>query len=192
MKIKTLILFLFILIGANRSRSAEARPKTADKADTLGVKIATIQYKLKAAKADSGLFEDGIMPWISLEKPDKQVDSLIDADEIVLPFEKATLIIDYPLKNAVAFDIVSSTKSFTRKELILLISEKYHQVYKEEEKTTNTVVVPIDKREGIINRNPTDGKYGICCHDLGDLDLSSIEAFKNPDGKISLILEIES
>ncbi len=188
MKFKALTLFLFIIIAANT-----ARAKHADNhPDTLGAKISTIQYKLKVAKADSDIFENGIMPWISLEHPGKQIDSLIDADEIVLPFKAASLIIDYPLNNPVSFQIVSAKEGFSRKELILLISEKYRDIYKAEEQTTTTTIVPVDKREGIINRNPTNGKYGICCHDLADLDLSSIEVFKNSGGKITLLLEIES
>ena len=76
--------------------------------------------------------------------------------------------------------------------MILAISKKYNEVYAEEEKTANTKTIPIDKRTGLINRNETDGKYGIWGHDLSDLDLSGIEVYKTKDEKINIILLIES
>jgi hypothetical protein len=83
MKLKSLILSLFIITTL---ASSVMPSNIALKNDTLGTKISTIQYQLKAAKADSDIFEDGIMPWINLENTGKQIDSLLEPDEIVLPF----------------------------------------------------------------------------------------------------------
>ncbi len=40
------------------------------------------------------------------------------------------------------------------------------------------------RRRGIINRNQTNGKYGIWGHDIGDLDLSAVIVKKTGDGLI--------
>ena len=50
----------------------------------------------------------------------------------------------------------------------------------------------LNQRKGIINRNETDGKYGIWGHDLEDLDLSTIEVYRNKENKLELVLGIES
>jgi hypothetical protein len=188
----TLKLTLILLAFAGYFCKNTASRQKCDLTDSLGVRISTIEYKVKAKQEDAKDFDNGIMPWVSLDDPGKQLDSLIDADEIVLPFAKVTLIIDYPLTRQVTFDLESASKKFSRIELIKAISEKYHEIYAEEEKSTKTEIVPKDKREGVINRNETNGKYGICCHDLSDLDLSSIDVFKNDEGKIFLVLNVES
>jgi hypothetical protein len=187
MKLNTLLSLFFLSAFTNVAMAGIILKPT----DTLGVKIASIAYKIKVGKADS-TFTDGLMPWMGIENPAKELDSLVDANETVLQFAKATLVIDYPLTKPATFEVTSTGKGFTRKQLILLISEKYHQIYKDEEKTSATTVTPVDKRQGVVNRNNTVGKYGICCHDLGDLVLDSIEVLKNDNGNVSLILEIES
>jgi len=183
-----LILFAFIGYGCK----SFSQQKNGDPTDTLGAKISNIEYKVKALPEDAGDFDNGTIPWVNLENPGKELNRVVDSDEVVLAFAKVTLIIDYPLTKPASFTLESVSKSFSRKELIKAISEKYHEVYAEEEKSTKTEIVPRDKREGIINRNETNGKYGICCHDLSDLDLSSIDVFKNDEGKIYLILNVES
>jgi hypothetical protein len=160
--------------------------------DTTGHYFSKIKFKLHAHKEDRDTFTDGIEPWINLDEPNKQIDSLIDADKIVLPYNKVTLVIDYPLTKSAIFDIEATGKGFSRKQLILLISEKYHQVYDEELNTSGTKVLTADERQNLLNRNRTNGKYGICCHDLADLDLSYIEVHKNFFGKIFLVLNVES
>jgi hypothetical protein len=181
-------LLLFTVISCKMGRAANA----AGISDTLGTQIQTVKYQLKVSKEDAAIFEDGLMPWISLDHPEKQIDSLIGAEEVVLPYKKVTLIIDYPLTRQAVLEISSQTENFTRKDLILVISKKYHEIYEEETKTAQTKVIPPDQRNGLINRNETDGKYGICCHDLTDLDLGSVEVYKGDNDNIYLILEVES
>lgn len=152
--------------------------------------ISTIEFGVKSDPEEG--FEDGIIPWISIEKPQDEINLLIDADKVVIPYSEVTLIIDYPLNKPAEFVMKSSGKGFTKKQLILEISKKYHEIYKEEENSAKTKTIPIEKREGLINRNETDGKYGICCHDIGDLDLSSIQVYRIKNGEIQIVLEIES
>jgi hypothetical protein len=90
------------------------------------------------------------------------------------------------------FILKSTSKGFTIKQLVLEISKKYNEIYNEEEKSARTKTIPVDKRKGLINRNETDGKYGVWGHDIGDLDLSSIEVYKTKDGKFQIVLGIES
>jgi hypothetical protein len=153
-----------------------------------------ISISVKATeKEDLEIFEDSIIPWISISDYESQLKNLINADEFVLGYSQVLLRIDYPLNKPYEMFIVSqSPKGFTRKELVELICFSYKQVYQEEEKTTKTKVIPIEERKTLLNRNETDGKYGICCHDIEDLDLSSIQVSKMKNGKILLELGVES
>ena len=142
--------------------------------DSIGLLISTIEFEKQANQEEKATFEDGIVPWVSINNP--ELDILVNADEIVLPFKTATIIIRYPLNNPVRFELRPSEKGFTRKQLIQEISRKYHEIYTEEEKPGNK----------------TNGKYDIWGHDLSDLDLSTIDVHKRKDGKVFLILGIES
>ena len=137
-------------------------------------------------------FEDGIIPWISIANPKAELGNLMDADKIVVPSTTATIIIDYPLNFPATFEIKTTGQGFSRKQLILEISTRYYEIYKLEESTATTKTLPVDKREGLINRNETNGKFGVCCHDITDLDLSEIEVHKNLNGQITLTLRVES
>jgi hypothetical protein len=158
----------------------------------FGELITTIQIEVKANQEQLKDFQDGIVPWISIENPEKEIEKLIDSEKIVVENTEITLNIDYPLNNPASFILKSSQNSFTKKQLVLEISKKYHEIYNEEENSAKQKTIPVDKREGLINRNETDGKYGIWGHDIGDLDLSSIEIYKTKDGKIQIVLVIES
>ena len=109
-----------------------------------------------------------------------------------MPYSSCILIIDYPLTRSAKFELKTQSNGFSRKQLIQEISDKYHLVYRQEDSTTLVKVIPSEKRENLINRNQTSGKYGIWGHDLADLDLSTIQVYKNEKGKIYLILEVES
>lgn len=160
--------------------------------DNLGTLLSSIEFGVQAIDDELQEFEDGIIPWISIENPESQIDKLIDSDKIVIPYSEITLIIDYPLNKPTSFVLTSSKNGFTKKQLVLEISKKYHEIYLEEEATAKTKTIPIDKRGMLINRNETDGKYGIWGHDIGDLDLSYIEVYELENGKIQIILGVES
>ena len=166
--------------------------QTNMQADSLGPIILTIDFKQKAFGEDLQTFEDGFIPWISIDNPKAGFKNLIDADKIILPFTTAKIIIDYPLNFPATFDITTMGQGFTRKQLITEISEKYHEIYKLEESSATIKTVPLDKRKGLINRNQTDGKFGVWGHDISDLDLGQIEVHKNSQGQITLTLGVES
>ncbi|WP_367331115.1 hypothetical protein [Sphingobacterium multivorum] len=159
--------------------------------ETAGKIVNEFDFSLKATKEQKKDWTDGIIPWISLENPSPELNQLINADEVVIKEKNINVIFDYPLNNPHTYTFTNE-KGFSRKDLILLISKKYHEIYKEEELTSEVKTIPLDKRTGLINRNETKGKYGIWGHDLTDLDLSGIEVHETGDGKINVILIVES
>lgn len=62
--------------------------------------------------------------------------------------------------------------------LIKAIREKYLTIFEEEDQT--------------YQKATKMGKYGIWGHEVGELDLAGIEVYKNVDGKIELVLRIDS
>ena len=203
MKIIQLVLVLTLLTSCDFQKASDK--KTTPEVEALNNEelesnsqnnqdelIATVEFGIKANKEELNDFEDGIIPWISIENPEDEINRLIDADKVVISYSEVTAIIDYPLNNPTEFLLKSSTKGFTKKQLVLEISKKYHEIYEVEERSATTKTIPVEKRKGLINRNETDGKYGIWGHDIGDLDLSSIEIYKTKSGKIQIFLGIES
>ncbi|MBD8084197.1 hypothetical protein [Chryseobacterium caseinilyticum] len=156
-----------------------------------GELISEINFELSATDEQKADWPEGIIPWISVENPQDEISQLINPNEIVIKENKINLLIDYPLKKPAKIEL-SNPNGFTRKDLILEISNNYHKIYAEEETTAKIKTIPLEKRTDLINRNETNGKYGIWGHDLADLDLSGIEVHQTTDGKINLILIIES
>lgn len=190
--------------SAQASRSASSLEVEARFIDSLekaaqnivqtfpGEVIGSIEFKVKATGDDLKTFAEGLVPWVNLEHPEKQLPNLVNGDNVVLPYQHVSLIIDYPLSHPDTSQLTGTVAGFTSKMLIQKISERYHKIYQEEEVAAKTKTVPEEKRTGIINRNLTDGPYGICCHDLGDLDLSSVEVYRTAEGKIVIMLGVES
>ncbi|MEO0895794.1 MAG: hypothetical protein AAFY71_05320 [Bacteroidota bacterium] len=142
---------------------------------------------------DLEIFEDGVIPWISIKEPEKVWDKLEGKEEVVIKENEAILFLDYPLSKDLKLPIkADSTAGFTRGELILIISRNYKRIYAEEEASAEVKTIPLEKREGLINRNQTDGKYGIWGHDIDDLDLSGIIVHPQRKGPPVLELIIES
>lgn len=204
MRIIKIVIVLAFLTSCNFQKTSEEKVKLEIEALNIkeqeisnvqknqGELIATIEFGIHANKEELQDFEDGIIPWISIKKPVDEINRLIDADKVVITYNEITLIIDYPLNNPAEFVIKSPSNGFTKKQLALVISEKYHEIYKAEESSAKTKTIPVEKREGVINRNETDGTYGIWGHDIDDLVLSSAEVYKMEDGKIQVLLGIES
>jgi hypothetical protein len=153
--------------------------------------IAEIDILLKRPSEEAKNEVDSV-GGIELENLNESIKYLDKPDEIVLDFKEVELEIDYPLNEIYKGKLTTSNKGFTRKELIVEISKRYHQIYEEEEATAKTKTIPREKRKGLINRNDTDGKYGIWGHDLSDLFMTGIEVYKTKEGKIILRLGIDS
>jgi hypothetical protein len=152
--------------------------------------LKTINFQLKATKEEREIYEDDIVPWISLENAAAETGRLIDANKIVLDYKQVAIIIDYPLNKPDTF-LLTSKVGFSKKSLVENISKRYKQLYREEEESASIKTVPLEARMNLMNRNQTNGRYGIWGHDLSDMALSSIEVYK-ANNKIYLFLIIES
>lgn len=167
----------------------KAAMEAAKLADTLGPVIERIHFSVAMVDQESRLVDH--VPWISIEKTREQLSGLKDPDNIVLPYPQVNLIIDYPVSNPVTVVLENAGEGFSLRSLIAAISDKYHEIYKEEEATANTKTTPIEQRKTLLNRNQTDGKYGIWGHDISDLFLTEIEVYQH-NGAIYLKLGIDS
>lgn len=156
-----------------------------------GELIADFSIELKPNKEEIANWGNELIPWISIEHAPNEISRLVNPDEILIKQTSAKLIIDYPLNNPAIIEI-TNVNGFSRKDLILIISKKYIEIYNEEEASATTKTIPLEQRTGLINRNQTDGKYGIWGHDISDLGLSGIELYQNKAGQITISLQIES
>ncbi|MDX2090868.1 MAG: hypothetical protein SFX73_23615 [Kofleriaceae bacterium] len=135
-------------------------------------------------------FPDGGIPLSDVEKA---VAGLRNPEEIVIPFDHAVLLIEYPLSNTASIGIQASlSQGFTRAELVRTVCEEYANVYEAEEATADTKTIPKEERTILRNRNRTDGVYGIWGHDLEDLTLTAIRWTRAPDGNVTIELHVQS
>jgi hypothetical protein len=158
----------------------------ANKADG----VLEVDFSVKANAEQMADFKDGVVPWASIKDAQQDAKILIDADTVIIAANSATLTIDYPIKAPVSFKI-ESENGFTKAELLQKIGQTYQEVYATEETTSTVKTVPLAQRKGLINRNETDGKYGICCHDIDDLDLSHA-TITCKNGNCTIELGVES
>ena len=64
-----------------------------------------------------------------------------------------------------------SEGGFSRRSLVKAITDRYQEIYEEEERTTTAEAGLIPS---MLNRSPTDGKYGIWGHEIQDLVLHTV------------------
>jgi hypothetical protein len=118
---------------------------------------------------DSNSIDLGYFP---IAYPIKDICNLENPTNIIIPKEKIDVQFDYPLTNKVIKTFYAdSTDGFTKAGLINMICDFYKEIYEEEEKTTNTNSGHIPN---MLNRNETNGRYGIWGHDITDLYLHTI------------------
>lgn len=156
-----------------------------------GEVLQTIDFSVEASEDERNDLEDGIVPWINLVDREAELERLIDPDSIALNYSNAKIVFDYPLDNPTTREISTSDEGFSRRQLVELIGRFYDEIYGEEEASATTKTLPMSDRK-IMNRNHTDGIYGIWGHDLADIAISGVEARRTRDGVIVLILGIES
>jgi hypothetical protein len=129
---------------------------------------------------------------IHLKDHEKSITHLRNPEEIVIPFEHATLVIDYPLTAPATISLDAAIhQGFTRVELIKQIHEAYVHVYEAEEETATTKPVPPAERK-TEHRNRTDGVYGIWGHDLEKLVVTAARWTRKSDGSVTIELHVES
>ena len=130
---------------------------------------------------------------IRLDDPDRAVLALARPDEIAIPFDRANLLVAYPLTVPATVPIHAAIPwGFTRAELVRTICEEYANVYEVEEATAATKTVPREERIARPERNRTDGVYGIWGHDLDELVLTAVHWTRATDGAITIELHVEA
>jgi hypothetical protein len=130
---------------------------------------------------------------IRVHAPETALAQLEKPDEIVIPFNHAVLVIDYPLTTPASISLEAPLPlGFTRSALIKLICEEYAHIYDAEEGTASTKTIPVGERGAMRGRNRTDGAYGIWGHDLQDLLLTAARWTRQADGTVQIELQVES
>ena len=131
-------------------------------------------------------------PGMRVHDPDQALAMLELRDEIVIPFSRATLVIDFPLTHPAHVTINSALpQGFTRGELVRTICDEYTHVYAAEEGTAPeepTIHEHGDRRE----RTRTDGAYGIWGHALEDLVVRSARWVKQSNGEVRVELHVDA
>lgn len=120
----------------------------------------------------SNTLEETCIHIASYENPNDNTDT-----EVVISDTQISITFSYPLKKAFKFDFKSSN-GFTRPQLYEIICNKYREIYQKEEETTTKNVTSVEERiqrGGLINRETTDGFYGIQGHDISDLYIERLE-----------------
>ena len=130
---------------------------------------------------------------IRLADPERALVGLPKLDEIVIPFDRANLVIAYPLTVPATIPLQAAMPwGFTRGELVRAICEEYANVYETEEATALLPPVPREERADRPERNRTDGVYGIWGHDLDELVLISLRWTRGTDGVVAIELHVEA
>jgi hypothetical protein len=169
-RLLTISALALCLIACQDKANSQVSTISKDGADKNG-SILEVDFAVKANADQMADFKDGIVPWASIKDAQQDVSRLVDADTVIIQANTATLNIDYPVKTPVSFKITSEN-GFTKAEILEKVSQTYQEMYATEEATSTIKTTPMAQRKGLINRNETDGKYGIWGHDIDDLDLS--------------------
>ena len=131
-------------------------------------------------------------PELRVHDPSTAIAKLELRDEIVIPFAKATLVIDFPLTHPAHVSIESALpQGFTRGELVRTICEEYSHVYAAEEGTASDDVAVEDRGER-RERSRSDGAYGIWGHPLEHLVLRSARWVKQSNGDVRIDLHVDA
>jgi len=154
-----------------------------------GVLLYSIPFEVRTT--DRKDFPDGIIPWVSIENSENDIAKLVDASKVIIPENEVVIVIGYPLKKEYRFN-VESKNGFSKEQILRYISSAYLKIYGEEERSATIKTIPIENRGTSLNRNQTDGVYGIWGHDITDLVLGEALVYKSDDGMIILKLSIES
>ena len=108
----------------------------------------------------------------------------LTSDDTIFAGKDISFVLNYPLTNPASFTI-SRPLGWRAKDVISAIANAYAEVYNTEDKTVKEhPVTPEGERGFLMNRNKTDGEYGIWGHDMADLYLEGFTIDK--DGKVEV------
>lgn len=131
-----------------------------------------MEIKLNSIHIESGeVYPD------DYDENDNEIFNTLDPEEIVLqPNKEYILEISYPLTNKAKFKISSGKKGVSRETFVKKVISFYKKIYEIEDRTTKTKPAHIPN---MLNRNITNGMFGIWGHDIGDLVLVNAEVKGN-------------
>lgn len=138
-----------------------------------------MKKKIKLGDVSIAKWEKGNSLYPDWMKEEKECVKEIEKnkpDDIVLTSGDYILQIDYPLSNPFFKKFVVKDSGMTREELVILVVKSYKKIYKEEDKSVGHKTGNIS---GMLNRESSEGKYGIWRHNIGDLVLCSAEVNGN-------------
>ena len=111
-------------------------------------------------------------PYISVASPSRDIAAQRNPNDIVINMKEIKVKYTYPLTHSeiLTFNADNDT-AFTRSELARKICEGYKFIYD----TEHAAVSDPGHLPGMLNRKRSQGPYGIWGHDIGDLDLHTVE-----------------
>lgn len=142
------------------------------------VRIKIINHKVKFSSIKKSIPVDVNVKALS-EIPKKNAALIInslDGQKWFIEPLVGRAYLSYPLSTNVEVDIDNINNIG---ELLWVLSQAYLKIYAEEEKTSTEKATPKEERTGCINRNSTNGEYGIFGHDISDLVFEQISIDKN-------------
>lgn len=95
-------------------------------------------------------------------------EEVLEKDEIITHAKETTVIFNYPLSGEFRFEFKNSQGVITRRDFALFIQSTYRRIYDEESPGQVENIV------GMLNRQKTDGPYGIWGHHIGDLVIEGV------------------
>ena len=123
-------------------------------------------------------------PYVSIADPEEDIGLMRGADDHVVEASTIRVLYSYPFgttgprrEERKAGGWIFEEKApngafFTRADLARAVSARYNAIYAEEEKSTEIKPGYIP---GMLNRNRTNGRFGIWGHDIEDLLLTKVE-----------------
>ena len=184
--------FVLFQDTTNAVETREQDYKKIKNTDELGELITLIDFKIKTNNIKD--YPDGYITSITIDHPENEIKNLVNKNEepsVLYEVRDICILYDYPLKNSCTI-CTHFDRSITKKDLVELISQNYHFIYQEEEKTAPLKPVPPSRRIFGHQRNETTGRYGIWAHDLRDLRLEECTVYRKKDGSILLTVKIEN
>lgn len=119
-------------------------------------------------------YEDDPDSWF---KEELETYSKLKPDQVILkPNKEFILEISYPLSVPCKVKIKTGKKGVSRKKLVHKIVTTYRKIYDIEDDTSKNKAGYIS---GMLNRNSTNGKFGIWGHCIQDLILCSAHISRN-------------
>ncbi|HEY4965814.1 MAG TPA: hypothetical protein VII28_05410, partial [Puia sp.] len=97
--------------------------------------ITLVDFRIKTDNIKD--YPDGYTISIAIDHPENEIKNLLDKNEepsVLYKVRDICILYDYPLKNSCTL-CTHFDRSITKKDLVELISQDYHFIYQDEEKT---------------------------------------------------------